>query len=342
MTSRSAPFHRIAILKPCCIGDCVMALPAVDSIIAANETATIDVFVGKHSRVVFEFRRRLTTRRVLDSLDFSSALQLSRRLRQGRYDTVVCLDRSRWLRLATRLSRATIGGYVRSMSPELRHESEVYLDVVRDIGIPTPYDTPWIAPSPDVERGTAELMFEMRWPVAVLHPGGARNPGATMLNKRWPATRFVELARVLKREGTTVLLSGGTSDLDVVRAVADGAGLGESAILAGKVDIGTLAGVISRAAVYVGPDTGVTHVAAAVGTPTVAIFGPTNPRRYRPLGQHVQVLAPRESWQIPDRDLRRTSGPASTIYTESISLQAVLKATRDAINCGHGMIQCDT
>jgi heptosyltransferase-2/heptosyltransferase-3 len=193
----------------------------------------------------------------------------------------------------------------------------------------------------NAKRQSAALLTGINSPIAVLHPGGAQNPGATMLDKRWPADRFAELARVLHHDGTTVLLSGGMGDLGAARYVADKAGLEASAILAGQIDIETLTGVINRAAIYVGPDTGVTHIAAAVGTPTIAIFGPTNPRRYRPLGRHVQVLAPPESWEIPDRDLRRNSGPASRPSTEAVSIETVLAATRDVISRGHGLNQCD-
>jgi heptosyltransferase-2 len=340
IASHDAP-RRVAIIKPCCIGDCIMALPAVDAIIAAEATARIDVFVGAHSRVAFAFRDELTLRPVPDAFDLSSAMQLSRVLRQGQYDTVVCLDRSRWLRLATRLSRASVTNYARSMSPELRHESEVYLDIVREIGIATAYSMPSIAPTSDSQQRAAELLSGVQRAIAVLHPGGAQNPGVAMLDKRWPAERFAELARALVHDGANVLLSGGHGDLDVVRRVAERAGLAESSVLAGQIDIETLAAVIHRAAVYVGPDTGVTHLAAAVGTPTVAIFGPTNPRRYRPMGRHVQVLAQPESWRIPDRDLRRLSRTNLTASTDSVTLEMVVNATRAAMTYACRLAECN-
>jgi len=333
--------RRIAILKPCCIGDCIMALPAVDAIVVAYEDATVDVFVGRHSRIVFQFRRGISTRPVPDSLDLQSAMQLSRVLRQGRYDMVICLDRSRWLQLATRLSRSRATGHARSLTPELRHESEVYLDAVRELGIQTRSSIPWVYPTPRGIREAQELLSGINRPIVILHPGGAQNPGATMLDKRWPAERFAELARLEERNGSTVLLSGGPGDLAVVERVAQLAKLGDSAILAGTVGLDTLAAVINRAAVFVGPDTGVTHIAAAVGTPTVAIFGPTNPRRYRPLGRHVQVLAPPESWRIPDRDFRRRTGVEMAISTDLITSEMVVEAVRHAFSSVHGFTQCE-
>ncbi len=340
MSSSHDNLRKIAIIKPCCIGDCIMALPAVDAIVAAHPEAIVDVFVGLHSRIAFQFRRGLSTRPVPDRLELPSALQLSRVLRQGCYDAVVCLDRSRWLRLATRLSRANASGHARSLNPEMRHESEVYLDVVRELGIPTPASMPQIFPTTLGLRRSADLLSGISSPIVVLHPGGAQNPGATMLDKRWPAERFAELARIAQRQGTTVLLSGGPDDVEVARRVADLAGMEDSANFAGKIDIETLAGVINRAAVFVGPDTGVTHIAAALGTPTVAIFGPTNPRRYRPLGRHVQVLAPPDSWRIQDQDLRHTARVGAAISTDLITTEMAIEATRNAVSLAHGLTAC--
>jgi heptosyltransferase-2/heptosyltransferase-3 len=333
--------QRIAIIKPCCIGDCIMALPAIDAILAAHPAASVDVYVGAHSRAAFAFRDALTIRPVPSSFDLSSALQLSRVLRQGRYDTVVSFDRSRWLRLAVRLSRANASAHAQSLTPEMRHESEVYLDVVRELGFATPVSAPRIVPTPSGRCLAAERLAGVKEPIAVLHPGGAQNPGVAMLDKRWPANRYAELARALRQDGSTVLLSGSASDLDVVRNVAELAGLDGSSILAGTLEIETLAAVISRAAVFVGPDTGVTHVSAAVGTPTIAIFGPTNPRRYRPLGRDVQVLAPPESWQVADRDLRRPSKILQAPSTESVSVEMVLSATLAALRRANVQNQCN-
>jgi heptosyltransferase-2/heptosyltransferase-3 len=162
-----------------------------------------------------------------------------------------------------------------------------------------------------------------------------------MLSKRWPAARYAALARQLKGDGVSVLLSGGADDAGLAAAIADDAGLPASAILAGKADIATLAAILDHASVYVGPDTGVSHIAAATGTPTVTIFGPTNPRRYRPLGPDVTVLAPPQSWEIPDRDLRGVNDVADAVSTDLVSVESVLVAARSAIDRGQRVRPCN-
>jgi len=317
-----------------------MALPAIDAMTSAWSGATIDLFVGRHSQAAFAFRPALTKRSIPDSFDLRAALQLAALLRTGRYDADVTLDRSRWLRLAARLSQVPVTANACSMTPELRHESEVYLDVVRQMGIPTPMSQPSIIPSPASRRRADEPLSGLAGPFAVLHPGGAQNPGVDMLDKRWPADRFVELARRLVNDGVAVLVSGGPGDVTTARLVAEQAGIPENHVLAGRTDIETLAAILIRASVYVGPDTGVSHVAAATGVSTIAIFGPTNPRRYRPLGRDVRVLAPAESWQIADRDLRRRASVDAPISTERVSLDSVLAAARAAIDRVHGTGKC--
>jgi heptosyltransferase-2/heptosyltransferase-3 len=330
METGSEP-QRIAVIKPCCLGDCIMALPALDALAAAYPSATIDVYVGRHSMAAFQFRPQLTTVPIPDIQSAASALELSRRLRQRRYDIVVCLDRSRWLRLATALSRSNVTATVRRMKPEIRHEADVYLDVVRDLGIPTPSLMPAITASDEAHRGAIDRIAGIVGPFAVVHPGGAQNPGSTMLDKRWSPDRYVALLRVLANDGITALLSGSAGERDLCCSIAQQAGCPDDAVLAGQVDLPTLAAVIERAALYVGPDTGVSHMAAAVGTPTVAIFGPTNPRRYRPLGPAVRIAAPAESWGIPDRDLRRQA-TATAPTTSEVSVDSVVTACRELLS----------
>jgi heptosyltransferase-3 len=97
--------------------------------------------------------------------------------------------------------------------------------------------------------------------------------------KQWPPAHFAELIRKLREAGQEVVLSGGPSadDRDLVKSLAV-----HGAIDAGVLDFGQLATLIGGAALYVGPDTSISHLAAACGTPVIAIFGPTNPQRWAP------------------------------------------------------------
>jgi heptosyltransferase-3 len=101
--------------------------------------------------------------------------------------------------------------------------------------------------------------------------------------KQWPLENFRQLAAFLATAGRQVVLTGsmGAHDRACVAAM-EGAAPPERLLDAGALDFNQLAGLLQGAALYVGPDTSVSHLAAACGTPVLAIFGPTNPQRWAP------------------------------------------------------------
>ena len=121
----------------------------------------------------------------------------------------------------------------------------------------------------------------------VLAPGArwvAVAPGASKENKRWPAERLAEVARRLREDGFRVALLGGPMDgelLNIVRPHVDADLSSES--------LPVLASALKRVAVLIGNDSGLVHVAGAMGTPAVAIFGPTSVNRWGPQGKGVAV-----------------------------------------------------
>lgn len=119
--------------------------------------------------------------------------------------------------------------------------------------------------------------------VAVLHPGAAF-PG-----RRWPAERFAAVARHLVAAGLRVVVTGGPAERDLALAVAEQAGLGPEAVLAGRTTSLELAAVVAAARVVVCGDTGVAHLASAYRRPSVVLFGPVSPALWGPPArpQHV-------------------------------------------------------
>jgi ADP-heptose:LPS heptosyltransferase len=110
--------------------------------------------------------------------------------------------------------------------------------------------------------------------------------------KQWHAGRFAEVATALGREyRATVVLTGAPADVAVVREVEAGIPAGVHVLnLCGRGDVLDLAAVLQRLAVFVTGDTGPMHLAAAVGTPVVALFGPSVPARYAPRSAVSRVV----------------------------------------------------
>ena len=123
----------------------------------------------------------------------------------------------------------------------------------------------------------------------VIHPGAAS--GA----RRWPVERWVEVARHQVARGRSVVLTGSAGEQALADEVAERAGLDpDHAVLAGRTDLLGLAGTIAAAGLVLCGDTGVAHLATALGTPSVVLFGPMPPSQWGPppdRPQHVALWA---------------------------------------------------
>jgi ADP-heptose:LPS heptosyltransferase len=247
-------------------------------------------------------------------------------LRRRRYDWVVLLDRSRLLRAAIRLSGARRVAAVVPETPETRHEVDVYLDAICPLVTHVPGGLPRMTLDQSARERALQLPQITTRSIVVLQPGGAENPGAYMPEKRWPAPSYAKLAAHLTTLGCHVLLTGGPSDIERCREIAKSAELPQDRVLAGHADLLTSAAVIECACLYVGTDTGMSHIAAALGTPSVVIFGPTNPRRYQPRGEHVRVVAAPGAWNVPDRDLRGRAALPDDTSTVRVTVEQVIAA----------------
>ncbi|MFL6098496.1 MAG: glycosyltransferase family 9 protein [Actinomycetales bacterium] len=108
------------------------------------------------------------------------------------------------------------------------------------------------------------------------------HPGAASGSRRWPVERWAAVIRALSRDGTSVLLSGGPSERDLCQQLAAAADLPASASTAGQLGLPALAGLIQSARLVLCGDTGVAHLATALGTPSVVLFGPVSPATWGP------------------------------------------------------------
>jgi ADP-heptose:LPS heptosyltransferase len=121
-------------------------------------------------------------------------------------------------------------------------------------------------------------------PVPSPAPAGVAlvHPGAAFPSRRWPADRFAAVARHLAAAGLDVRVTGGPAEVPLAREVAEGAGLEEGAVLAGRTTTLELAAVVAGARVVVSGDTGMAHLATADRRPSVVLFGPVSPALWGP------------------------------------------------------------
>jgi ADP-heptose:LPS heptosyltransferase len=139
---------------------------------------------------------------------------------------------------------------------------------------------------PDSARQRArELLGGAGRPLVGLHVSGGRP------SKQWHLDRFAEAGRqVAERRGATLVLTGSVADRPLIDAVRVQLGSAPVVDVAGVLDVVGLAALLSELDVFITGDTGPMHVAAAMGTPLVSLFGPSNPVRYGPLATRAEVL----------------------------------------------------
>jgi ADP-heptose:LPS heptosyltransferase len=157
----------------------------------------------------------------------------------------------------------------------------------------------------------------------------ALGPTANWPGKVWPAERFVAVARALvgaggPLAGARIVVLGGAGEEAVARPVLDG--LPGALDLVGRTPLLVAGAVLARAALFVGNDSGLMHMAAAAGAPTVGVFGPSRAEHYGPWGPRaaaVRTPEPYEALFPPGYD-RRTTGS----LMGSLTVEPVLAACR--------------
>jgi heptosyltransferase-2 len=157
-----------------------------------------------------------------------------------------------------------------------------------------PKDAPLMAewPAPELTVSSAEVAAwrSSRGLESDARLVAAIAPGAVGPGKRWPTSRFAELARWLADQGASVWVVGGPAEAPLAREIAAGGGPALRDLTGSDLRNAILA--LKAANVAVSNDSGLMHVAAALGTPTIALFGPTDPRICGPLNPLATTLEP--------------------------------------------------
>jgi heptosyltransferase I len=291
---------RVLIVRLGALGDIVHALPAAAALRDAFPTARIDWLVDAKYRALLDLVPVVDARIAVDSRQWAGArapLAVIRELRRAQYDVALDLQGLVKSAVFARASgaRRVIGygpPHLREPSARFFYTEQVSLSAndgvhvvakalatLRAIGIDRPAqrfpleECP--SPVPACTRQILELPPDA--PFAIL------NPGAAWPNKRWPADRFGALAGELRaRHGLrSAVLWGPGEETLAAQVAASSSGAAEMAPATSLADVIAL----TRAArLFVSGDTGPIHLAAAVGTPVVGIYGPTDPRRNGPWG----------------------------------------------------------
>ncbi|HEX8570402.1 MAG TPA: glycosyltransferase family 9 protein [Caulobacteraceae bacterium] len=151
-------------------------------------------------------------------------------------------------------------------------------------------------------------------------------PGANWIGKRWPSERFSVLAtRILGRDGAMsngrLLLVGGPEDRRAAEAVRRELPRKRVIDTTGEVDLLTVQAMLKRARLFIGNDSGLMHMSAAAGTPTLGLFGPSDERRYGPWGANARALrGPRsfDAYRAIDPQLNQSLSHMADLSVERV------------------------
>ena len=306
----------IALVKLSALGDVVHATPVVEALADALPAARITWVVERREAALLRDHPRLEEVVTVDTRAwrrartpeaalalFRTLRELRGRLRAKRFDVALDLQglvKSGAVTAATgapmRIGFAA--GFRRERAsglftnrhvtppPSAHHVVEQNLSLLAPLGV-TPGRAVFRLPT----REAAESRVEEFFASAGLKPHGrvvVLNPGAGKPAKRWPVERFAELAARLGREAIgRVLVLWGPGDARSARAIAEAPG----AVLAPPTDLDELIAVARRASIVVAGDTGPLHVAAALGTPCIGLYGPTSVERNGPYGPGHRTLS---------------------------------------------------
>ncbi|MEM0913000.1 MAG: lipopolysaccharide heptosyltransferase II [Planctomycetota bacterium] len=291
--------RRVAVVMPTWLGDAVMATPTLRALRQRLADARLDAWCIGNLRPVLRPMPWVDRVRIFDKRG-NGLWRAAARMRRTRYDTVVVMPnswRSAWLAWGSRARRRV--GYARegrgwlltdrvaaprgasgalAMVPTV----DYYLGLAEALGGDAGDRSMGLFVS-DAQRRSAERVMRSA-ELAVggdgrrLRPLVLLNPGAQNPAKRWPPERFARVADVLARDADAqIAVTGSPSERAVIDAVVGSAHAPVVDLGAHGLTLGALKAVIADADLLITNDTGPRHLAAALGTPIVTLFGPTDP-----------------------------------------------------------------
>ena len=158
------------------------------------------------------------------------------------------------------------------------------------------------------------------------------SPGAVGAGKAWPASHYGQLAATLAKDGASVWVLGGPNETPIAKQIAEAAGTRVRDLTSNDLRNAILA--LAAADVSVTNDSGLMHVSAAIGTPTVAIFGPTSPWHWKPLNPIAAIIEPPGDEVAAKRARIEGNDAVAHRRTDDVAVATVLAAVRKALDLG--------
>jgi heptosyltransferase-2 len=297
--------NRILVIQTAFIGDVILTLPLIQVLKDFFAGAVIDIVVVPRSAEVCSNHPDVGEVVVYDKRGkdkgVGGLLRMVRALRKRRYDLALAPHRSLRSAMLAFLAgiplrigfRRSVGRFLFTKRVEYQedvHEVERNLALLTAVGIESvPKELPRVVPGNKEKLQVDRLLATAGWGPAVRMIAIA--PGTVWNTKRWLKERFAELAGMMATEGTKVVLIGGPEDRELCEEIRSQSRSADVLNATGELSLLGSAELIRRCDVAVSNDSAPLHLAVAVGTPVVAIFGATVPEfGFAPYGPHDAVV----------------------------------------------------
>ena len=300
---------RILVLRLERIGDLLMTLPALADLRTLAPGAEIDLIVGSWNADLARAIDPVTRMQSLDAAwlarenqgsTLPSLIRAARHWRHAEYDLAINFEpdiRSNVILAASGAAwtagyRSSGGGSLLDVAIDYDNQAHTtdnarqLVSTVFHTALPDDVSPTLVVPS-ESHQNASRLLFEVDAdaPLVGIHASGGR------AIKQWPSERFAEVGRRLAdATGATIVLTGLSGDRGFVEQVKSALPPSRVVDIAGHADLLTLAGILERLDLLITGDTGPMHLAVAVGTPVVAVFGPSTPARYGPRGPYDRIV----------------------------------------------------
>lgn len=330
----------ILVIKPSSLGDVIHSLPFLKSLKDTFKDVHIDWVISKNLAEILENHPLINNLIIFDKDSWKSiknlpkttreAGRLIRTLRSKKYDMVIDLQGLLRSGIITGIAQSPVKiGFDNAREGsrcfynkkihinDTQHAVDRYLEVAKSIGANSERIGFPLVIDESVKERVKSLTGDLKEYVVIV-------PSARWETKRWHPENF---ARLVSEIGIPCVIAGSKSDKQIAKHILDSSG-GKCIDLSGKTDLKELAALIAKAKAVISNDSGPMHIAAALGVPVIALFGPTDPEKTGPYGwknnKNLKVI--------------RTSVPCSPCFKKKckdpvcmsgITVEKVLEETRE-------------
>jgi heptosyltransferase-2 len=282
---------RILVIRGGAIGDFILTLPAIKLLRDHFPAAQIEILGYKHILVLAEKRFYAHATRCIEYAALAgffvpnSALDPDLAAYFAGFQQIVSYLHDPEGFFEANLRRCGVKHFIH-VPPKINDSAHAARQLARPLERLALYlenEAAELYPSGDDRSFAEQFLGKTRTPMIALHPGSGGE------HKNWPPEKWIELVARIFSMGHRVLLAGGEADQKTLSVLCH-AWREKEMHLARNLPLNQLAAVLARCALFVGHDSGISHLAAAAGVPCVLMFGPTDPEVWAPANPAVRVV----------------------------------------------------